>query len=188
MNACGKLYRKSVVDKIGPKAIGVTMGEDLAFNLQLFPHLKSIFILDEVGYSYRWGGMTNKYNPKLLPDLKKLYTLKKQLIEQYHYFKAADFIRIELKNVFFSDVCQQIIYHCGDREEICNSILKELCDPVYEDIKDINNHPHVLENPFVIAMLKKDASKIYELALTKVRKERLLRTTKRLVSWGLKHI
>lgn len=40
VNMCGKLYNKEVIEKNNISIQGVTMGEDLAFNLQLFPHLK----------------------------------------------------------------------------------------------------------------------------------------------------
>lgn len=184
----GKLYRKSVVDKVEVKPIGLAMGEDLAFNMLLFPYLKNIYILDKVGYSYRFGGMTSKYNDRLLPDLKKLYLLKKVLIEQYNYFKAADFIRIELKNVFFSDVCQQIIYHLGDKEDICRAILRELSDPIYKDIQDVKECPNFSNDPFVKAMLKKDASLIFEFAHSKVKKDLFPRKAKRIVSYILSYI
>lgn len=184
----GKLYRKSVVDKVDPRPMGLAMGEDLAFNLLLFPHLKSMYFIDEVGYSYRFGGMTSKYNKWLLPNLKQLYLLKKQLIEQYHYIKAADYIRIELKNVFWGDICQQIIYQLGNKEDICRNISKELSDSIYNDLQDVNEHPNFFNDSFVQAMLRKEASSIYEIALSKVKKERFLRIAKRIASYILRYI
>lgn len=72
VNMCGKLYNKEIIEKNNILLQGVTMGEDLAFNLQLFPHLKKIKIISYVGYNYRFGGMTTKYNKNLLSDLKKI--------------------------------------------------------------------------------------------------------------------
>ena len=110
VNMCGKLYNKEVIEKNNISIQGVTMGEDLAFNLQLFPHLKKIKIIPYNGYNYKFGGMTTKYNKNLLPDLKKLYTIKKELIDKYQYYKASDYIRIELKNVLISDIKQRILF------------------------------------------------------------------------------
>ncbi len=53
------------------------MGEDLYFNLRIFPHLQKIYIDDYIGYNYRFGGMTTQYNKNLLPNLKALYSIKK---------------------------------------------------------------------------------------------------------------
>jgi hypothetical protein len=69
----GKLYRKSSLNAANIQPTGITTGEDLAFNLQLFPYLSKIYILKECGYNYRFGGMTTRYNTCLLPDLKKLF-------------------------------------------------------------------------------------------------------------------
>ena len=187
VNICGKLYRKAVVDKAGLVPTGVVMGEDLAFNMQLFPHLKRIYLLDEVGYSYRFGGMTSKYNPHLLPDLKKLYQVKKSLIERYDYAKASDYIRIELKNVLLSDVCQRIIF-TGGREDVCEAISKELSDPLYQDIGELTGHSDVLDSPIVKAILAGDASAIYEMGLARVKSERPARIAKRILSFMLMHI
>lgn len=106
----GKLYRKSSLNAANIQPTGITTGEDLAFNLQLFPYLSKIYILKECGYNYRFGGMTTRYNTCLLPDLKKLYYIKKALIDKYQYHKASDYIRIELKNVLKSDICQMIAF------------------------------------------------------------------------------
>ena len=77
----GKLYRKSSLNAANIQPTGITTGEDLAFNLQLFPYLSKIYILKECGYNYRFGGMTTRYNTCLLPDLKKLYYIKKAFRE-----------------------------------------------------------------------------------------------------------
>ena len=160
VNMAGKLYRKSTIDKAKITPTGICMGEDLVFNLQLFPHLKSIYILDTIGYNYRFGGMTSKYNKHLYPDLKYLYTLKEKLIEQYQYYKAWDYIRIEMKNVFCSDICQRIIFKVGTEEEIKVIISQELEDPIWERILQVKEHPSFLQDPFVLAIAQKDATTI----------------------------
>ena len=56
VNVWGKLYRKFVLDKADIEPVGVFMGEDLAYSIRLFPYLKRIYILNEIGYNYRMGG------------------------------------------------------------------------------------------------------------------------------------
>lgn len=125
----GKLYRKFSLNAANIQPTGITTGEDLAFNLQLFPYLSKIYILKECGYNYRFGGMTTRYNTCLLPDLKKLYYIKKALIDKYQYHKASDYIRIELKNVLKSDICQMIAFKVRSPKEIKKQNLGRVKGP-----------------------------------------------------------
>lgn len=188
VNMAGKLYRKSTLDKANITPSGICMGEDLAFNLQLFPHLKSIYILDTIGYNYRFGGMTSKYNKHLYPDLKYLYTLKEKLIEQYQYYKAWDYIRIEMKNVFCSDICQRIIFKTGTEEEIKAIITQELEDPLWERVLQVKEHPNFLQDPLVQAIAQKDATTIYRSCLTMVKQQAFKRNLKKIASFLFMHI
>lgn len=188
VNMAGKLYRKSVLDKACLIPTGLKMGEDLAFNLKLFPQLNRIYILDNVGYSYRFGGMTSHYNPSLYPNLKKLYLLKEQLIEKYKYYKASDFIKIEIKNVLQSDICQQIIFNVGTKDKIISNINKEISDPLWARALQIENHPNYFNELFVQAIQNKDAEKAYSLCLEKVNKEKWSRLVKRIASSVLRYL
>lgn len=169
VNLCGKLYKSSII-KNPPEPIGLAMGEDLYFNLEIFPSLKKIYIDDYIGYNYRFGGITTRYNRNLLPNLKLLYNIKKNKIEKYNYYKALDYIYIELKNILISDIKQRILFKYGSQEEIINQINKELSDPVWGDIQQIQNFPDTLNSPIVQAIIKKDASTIYEICKSDIQK------------------
>jgi glycosyltransferase involved in cell wall biosynthesis len=162
VNLCGKLY-KSCIIKNPPQPIGLAMGEDLYFNLEIFPRLKKIYIDDYIGYNYRFGGMTTRYNRNLLPDLKVLYNIKKKKIERYQYYKALDYIRIELKNVLVSDIKQRILFKYGSQKDIIHQINQELMDPIWNDIQQIQNFPNILHSPIVQAIIKKDTNTIYKI-------------------------
>lgn len=95
--AWGKLYRKSFLDSVDLKPSPVVLGEDLFMNLTLFPHLSKIKILDYPGYYYRYGGMTTKYNPRLLKDLVTLYFIKRRIAENYNFTQFIPYMLIELK-------------------------------------------------------------------------------------------
>lgn len=188
VNMVGKLYRKSVLDKANLSPSGLKMGEDLAFNLKLFPQLNSVYILDDIGYNYRFGGMTTRYNPSLYPDLKMLYLIKEQLIEEYQYYKASNFIKFEIKNVLRSDICQQIIFKAGTKDQIISNISKELSDPLWDRALQIKDHPNYFNSPFVQAIQNKDAEKAYTLCLEKVNKEKWSRLIKRIASAVLRYL
>lgn len=125
--------------------------------------------------------MTSRYNPALLRDLKKLYVLKKKLIEQYQYNKASDFIRIELKNVLVSDVKQRILFKYGSREEIINQLQLELCDSVYKDLKQVESDSFV-NSTVVKAIINRNAQQLYEIVDKRVRRERWKYEIKKKVS------
>lgn len=178
VNICGKLYRKATLNKAQLTPTGITMGEDLAWNLKLFPHLRRIFIMDDVGYSYRWGGMTSHYNAHLYPDFKRLQPLKERLIEQYDYQKAADFLKIESINVLRSDICQRILYRVETRQQCLDYLTKELSDPLWERALRLNNRPDYYNAPFVQALRRKDAAEIYAICEAIVAKNKWKRNIK----------
>lgn len=181
VNIWGKLYKSSIL-KVPPQPIGLTMGEDLYFNLEIFPRLKKIYIDDYIGYNYRFGGMTTQYNKNLLPNLKTLYSIKKRKIEKYQYYKALDYIRIELKNVLISDIKQRILFKYSSQEDIINQISQELMDPIWNDIQQIQNFPNTLHSPIVQAIIKKDANTIYEICKSDTEKYYPQWILKRIVS------
>lgn len=76
VNLCGKLYKNSIFQE-PPQPIGLAMGEDLYFNLEIFLRLQKNYIDDYIRYNYRFGGMTTQYNKNRLPNLKALYSIKK---------------------------------------------------------------------------------------------------------------
>lgn len=168
INIWGKLYKSSILKKT-PLPIGLTMGEDLYLNLEIFPLLKAIYIDDYVGYNYRFGGMTTQYNKNLLPNLKVLYSIKMGKIEKYEYYKAADYIRIELKNVLISDIKQKILFKYGSKENIINQISQELMEPIWNDMQQIKNS-NIIFSPIVQSIINKDANTIYEICKSEARK------------------
>lgn len=180
VNIWGKLYKSSILQN-PPHPIGLAMGEDLYFNLEIFPHLQKIYIDDYIGYNYRFGGMTTQYNKNLLSNLKVLYSIKKRKIEEYKYDKASEYIRIELKNVFISDINQRILFNYGSKEDLINQIGQELMDPIWSDIQQIKN-PNIIASPIVQAIINKDANTIYEICKSETRKYYSQWLLKRIIS------
>lgn len=163
VNIWGKLYRKSAIDKANIKPLGLQMGEDLAFNLQLFPHLNKIVLLNQPGYNYRVGGMTSCYNPFFLKDMKKLFYFKEEMIKKYNYQKGVPFIRYELKNVLKTEICQNIAYRKSPKKEIIKWISNEIKDPIYNCLHDIDHSENFWSDSFVIPLIHKDSEELYNI-------------------------
>ncbi len=186
VTAYGKLYKTATTKSYIPTPIGLSMGEDLYLNMMLFPNVNSIYICEEIGYNYRWGGMTTRYNTHLYPDLKKLYFIKKELIEKYQYHKADNHIRFEIKNILLSDIKQRIIFK-HPKEQIIIDIEKELHDPLWEDLKQVH-HDNFINSPFTQAIFKKSAADLYDIAYELAKKERLLRILKTSANYILRYV
>lgn len=190
VNMCGKLYRKSFLDSLSLTPSGLAMGEDLCFNLSLFPYLKKIKIIDYVGYNYRFGGMTTKYNPHLLSNLEYLYSRKRELAEQYKYTKAIPYLLIELKNVLKSDIKQRVVFRYGNRSDIIIEIKKLFHEKVsFQEVWSYyKNTNHKDRSEFVMALREQNFERMYDACFKEVQAERNIRIIKRLVNAICKYI
>lgn len=181
INIWSKLYRRSTLVEANVKPAGLYMSDDLAYNMQLFPYLKKIFILNEVGYNYRYGGITSRYNPLFLPDAKKLYLLKEEFIDKYQYYKARDWIRFELKNVLKTEICQRIAYGIDkDRETAVSAIMTEINDPIYAKLSEVDKSSAFWNEPFVKDLMAKNGAAIYEICRRHVVRDLPKRLLKRM--------
>lgn len=172
VNIWGKLYRTSLILEAGISPSGFKMGEDLIFNIKLFPHVRSYHIAEYAGYNYRYGGVTSKYNPNLLPDLKRQYIYKKECIKKYGYDKAFQYAAIEMRNILQSEIYQQIV-HIGDRTSICSNISTELQDDVWNDMQIlVKEYPDRRNDLFIKSIIDKNAAAMYEYVNECVEKDR----------------
>lgn len=163
VNACGKLYRMSTIKKVNPTPKGLTMGEDQAFNMQLFPSLKKIYIMDYVGYNYRYGGITSRYNKNLYPDLKKLYVWKIGMLKDRDYHKAFLYSNYEIKNVLCADICQRLRYKQGNEQDIIYWVRNELSQEIWKDIASSLALTKSKDKPFIKALIAGDATKMVQI-------------------------
>lgn len=190
VNIWGKLYRKSFLDSLSLKPSGLAMGEDLYFNLSLFPYLKKIKIIDYVGYNYRFGGMTTKYNPHLLSNLECLYSRKRELAEQYKYIKAIPFLLIELKNVLKSDIKQRIVFRYGNKSDMIIDMKKLFHEKTsFQEVwAYYKNTNHKDCSEFVTALREQNFERMYDACFKEVQAERNIRIIKGVVNTICKYI
>lgn len=175
---CGKLYRKSTADMADIRPLGIFMQDDVGYNMQLFPSLKKIYILADTGYNYRFGGNTSRYYP-FMPDYKRLYARKTELIEQYSFHKALPWVNIELKNVLRTEICNRIIFNIGGgRKAVVDWLREEMSDPVYGGFVHVDKASGFWQDPMVRAFAAGDAEAVYDVCLARVRSERPRRLLK----------
>lgn len=178
----GKLYRRKTIENAGLYPSGFAMGEDLVFNMKLFPFLNKIYLIDKPYYNYRYGGMTSRYNPHLLKDLKAQFLLKLDAIDKFSYHKADNSTRIEMVNVLHSDIKQRLIY-LGDqtRDKLVEDIRDEIDEDFWCEVLNITNG-YFDNSPFYIALMNRDAESLYAICKKEVDSTRIQRACKRVAS------
>lgn len=124
----GKLYTVKLIKSACVLPTKFRMGEDLMFNLHLFPHISCYSIIDYVGYNYRIGGLTSKFNPYLWEDLKEQSLQKTAIASRHCNQVAVRTTAIELKNIFLSTILQRKEYIKETDEELKTWITEQLGD------------------------------------------------------------
>lgn len=167
----GKLYRKSLLDKLSLTPIGLNSGEDVMYNMQIFPYLNKVYVIDSVGYYYRILGSTSRFDARLLFDSKKRYLLKCEFIKKYGIEEALLPVNRELKEMVKTDI-QQRIRNNHSREEILNYLEMEIKDPVYKKLSDFYRCSESRNEVFFRALYAKEVKKMYELAFIAEKKNK----------------
>lgn len=174
----GCLYKTQVILKSNCKPSGFKMGEDLVFNLNIFPNISKVSFVENSIYYYRYGGMTATSNPTFLSDIKKQYALKNINIEKYKYFKASEYIKYEYINCFYSHLKNLIILDKNKESDLELFIFNELLDTFYTE--DLFRNIKMGEK--AQAVREKDVSKIMEIIYRDIGKEKLKHRIKKIVA------
>lgn len=129
ISLCGKLYKKTLLDSCDIKPIGITLGEDLCFNLQVLPKAQKIVSTPEIVYFYRWGGMTNKINEKLFMEACKVYNFKVDIFSKMCMRDCIEKASFELCNFFQSYIEQYLMFYGLNDNRVNLIIEKEIQNP-----------------------------------------------------------
>lgn len=180
VNMCGKLYKVKTLATAALQPTGFRMGEDLLFNMKLFPLLKRYSIIDYKGYNYRVGGLTSGYNPALWDDLKRQYYIKRDFARQYDYSKAYRPLNIELKNILISSLVQRITSLKESDAQLTAWLKNELDDDaLWADIRTMAKS----EKQQVYSQIAdKDADALIKTARAQVHASRWRRRAKKVLS------
>ncbi len=126
----GKLYRKSVIDKafqnteLFSSEVNL-MGEDLYFNMKLFPYLDSMYRIDESVYNYRYGGGTYGFN-KNFPQLFILSDKRLHLLDEYSYTEGYKPLYEEYVACLYYHASQMIHYKKSRKEDVIAFLRNEI--------------------------------------------------------------
>ena len=130
INAWGKLYRKGVLDKASRETELFSpnipfMGEDLYFNMKLFPYLDSMYRIDESVYNYRYGGGTYGFN-KNFPQLFILSDKRLHLLDEHSYTEGYKPLYEEYVACLYYHASQMIHYKKTRKEDVIGFLRNEI--------------------------------------------------------------
>lgn len=180
INMCAKLYSVETIARAQLSPTGFRMGEDLMFNLRLFPSFRLVSVIDYPGYNYRVGGLTSRYNPCLWGDLKEQYMMKRAEAISHNYKKALRSLSVELKNILLSAIVQRLIYLKEPETQICEWISAELSDKeLWHDILEMAPNE---KDPIYRKIAEGDVHAILVEAQKRVRASRVRRMVKKILS------
>lgn len=182
-----KLYKKSFIDQQNIAIGGFDMGEDLYYNIQVFPHASKIHFIDAPIYFYRFGGMTTKLNEKIIEAAIGMYNLKKKSIEQYNKSDYTKWIVIEMINYLKSYVKMMVEYKSHDQDFIFQTIDKLLeRAEIKEVIAIAKDYEHYKNDAFVKALVEKNKPELVAIQTAIYNKEKFKKSLIRTVSNWLK--
>ena len=126
----GRLFRKTAIDRalqhteLFPDNIRF-MGEDLNFNMRIFPYLNSMYRTDDLVYYYRYGGAVDHFNPHY-PELLKLADDRLQLLDELKYENGYAPLFGEYVNMFYFRAQQLIDFKKADKNGVIAYFKQEL--------------------------------------------------------------
>ncbi|WP_297517257.1 glycosyltransferase, partial [Flavobacterium sp.] len=182
-----KLYKKSFIDKIEITIGGFDLGEDLNYNIQVFPKANIIHFIDSPIYFYRFGGMTTKLNEKIIESALSMFNLKKKMIVEYNKPEYNKWIIIEMVNYIKSFVKMMIEYKRNDPVFINTSLNELFSRPeIYDVIEYSRNLENFKNDNFVKALQRQDIDTMLEIQAVVYKKEKFRKSLIRTVSNCLK--
>lgn len=175
VNVWGRIYRKRIIDQAKLKEAKICFGEDVCYNLQVYPYARRVKTIPEIVYNYRWGGMTERMNKRLLTDAKTAFRMKKEKVEEYQIKDGMETIVKELRNFFFTYMeLYQIFTDCSKQEIISECKQEWLSDELQYARKALEKM-NVPKESKTECFISGDLSGLYDLIHTKIAKKKFRR-------------
>ncbi len=158
INVWGRLYRKEAIDRAAQNTELYSqeiryMADDLYMNMKLFPYLKSMMIIEDVVYFYRYGGTVDHFN-RNYTEVLTLSDLRIELLEQQHKEDYSNLLFVEYVNMVYYHAQQLLEFKRGNKDDVIaffkNELTKRAIVPklkqYYERNKTENNEIRLLMN------------------------------------------
>ena len=193
-NMWARLIKKTAIDKAYQQTdIFMTelrfMGEDLYFNMKIFPHLQSMVMTDDIVYYYRYGGTVDHFN-KYYPELFRLADIRLSQLDQYSYHDGYEPLFVEYSNMIYYYAEQLLEFKKSGYQVIIDFFRQELSSrEIFHRMQEFFAS-HECHYTGVGLMLNNDYDGMYNYAkdFLKNRCESLKYRTQRALLWIIEHI
>lgn len=181
VSMCGKLYKNDFVKRESINRLGFSLGEDLNYNMQVFPKAEKIVLIPAVVYCYRYGGMTSEFNSRIMLAAIKMYNIKQEIALQLDSQTYNKYSKIELKNYLKTYIEMLLKFRSYQSpEEHKKQILEILHRPEFLVLKDYYSLQKM--EGFELAFSKGDLDGMYQHVNAVYRKIRVQYKIKRSLS------
>lgn len=161
VSVCTKLYKREIIE---PISLGnLFFGEDLFFNMQVFPRLNRICVIPHILYHYERQGGTSKFMPRFMDDVKRLYCLKVKMAKEMQSEIAILYSTIELRNCLKTHIESMILHKVDSEEGIKHWINQELQNSFYDVFDLLLSQNKSSCSSISLAIMNKDIESIYKL-------------------------
>ncbi len=182
-----KLFKKSFLDEQEIALGGFDMGEDLYYNIQVFPKASKIHFIQDPIYFYRFGGMTSRMNEKIIDAAIGMYLLKKRLIVQHQKPEYTKYIVIEMINYLKTYIKMLVEYKGKDTIFIVKKVEDLLAViEIQEVIQTAKEYDYFKNDLFVTALVNQQTNQLIALQTEIYTKEKFKKNLMRWVSNLLK--
>jgi hypothetical protein len=164
VNVWATLYRRKLLEDAGLRPCGLRFGEDLVFNMRVFPFVRKYYMMNRLVYHYRIGqpGSSEKYLKSWLENFRMLYTIKMQALELYGNEKALFYQKVEMVNYLKTYVNGCIKFRTKRKRENVDRLHEELSKPMYKDVATLMNSPYK-DKDVIPLIMQGDAIGFYDL-------------------------
>lgn len=183
-NMWARLIRKDVIDRaLSDTDLFVTavrfMGEDIYFNMKLFPFLKSMIMSDDVVYYYRYGGAVDRFN-RNYPEIFTLCEKRLELLDKYHYEECYGSLFCEYSNMLYYHAEQLLCFKEGNKDDVIAFFRHELNTRTFVPRMDKFFAEHSVDNIGIRLILDRNYEEMFHLS------ERLMHQRRDTFSYRIK--
>lgn len=182
-----KLYKREFIERHPLVLGGYDLGEDLVYNIQLFPKANRIHFIDAPIYFYRFGGMTTKLNEKIIDAAIRMYSLKKIAMQDYQKHEYQKWVVIEMINYLKSYLKMLVEYKSKDTDFIFAN-LNKIMDrtEIIEVIQIVKDYEYYKNDHFVKALIQHNTAELVRIQTAEYLKSRFKKRLIRTVANWLK--
>lgn len=163
VNIWNKLYKISFLKRCPTPPLTGQIIEDLSYNMYILPYANRISLLPNCLYHYRWGGLTNHFDPSIKETALTGYRHKRRLIDTYNLQSFKRTTAIELLNYLNSYFYNSILYLNTPYDVFVTEARNTLALPEVAESMSIMKQFDDYHNPHIDCMLKHDYRGLYEI-------------------------